>query len=608
VPWFQRLADRRHAGRIVALAGAALAAVSLAPAAAVPHGGWSELAAQTILTAGKSAPPGAWDLETGLRLEGLEAQWYSTADGEYFEYARKVADAALADPSRDAPGRSPYADALLGQQLMLLYGVTQKPAYYAAAKELHDRLAPWCGLAAESESASHSADAQQPCIARAFLAEYAAGFQQPEDLAAIARSSAAGNATAAGAGIGSSQEQLFAIAWMAASLSDALASFPADDPARGQALAALNQAATALARYQDARSGVLHLTPGQTSSAAPPTVDWLYVYALMKGVRLGYLAPHFGVDAARAWQAALARYVRLDSGGRLILQSEPAAAGNAGVQPGLGAFLLASTEVDLAPRSMTGRGAIVLLDAWYNSQQRKNAAGQLESYHYKWNDFSNSGYSLLGHMLRSRGLKAETLPAAPTSENLRDASYYLIVSPDIPVKNPNPHYMTSADAEAIAGWVRRGGVLILMENDPPNADLEHLNLLADRFGIHFDNVLHHHILGEHVEDGRIPVAGGGPLFERPHTLYMKDTCAISLSGSATALLHDRGDVMMATARYGRGTVFAAVDPWLYNEYTDGRNNPAIYSQFDNFAAGTELVRWLIQQRWPPAPAKKEAKQ
>jgi unsaturated rhamnogalacturonyl hydrolase len=53
---------------------------------------------------------------------------------------------------------------------------------------------------------------------------------------------------------------------------------------------------------------------------------------------------------------------------------------------------------------------------------------------------------------------------------------------------------------------------------------------------------------------------------------------------------------MATTKFGRGTVFAVVDPWLYNEYTDGRKNPLIYNQFDNFAAGKELVQWLLQQR------------
>jgi len=101
---------------------------------------------------------------------------------------------------------------------------------------------------------------------------------------------------------------------------------------------------------------------------------------------------------------------------------------------------------------------------------------------------------------------------------------------------------------------------------------------------------------DQVEDGRIPVATGGPLFHCDHALYMKNTCAISLHGSAQALPRDRGDVVMATAKFGGGTVFAMVDPWLYNEYTDGRKNPAIYKQVDNFAAGKEFVEWLIQQR------------
>jgi unsaturated rhamnogalacturonyl hydrolase len=34
------------------------------------------------------------------------------------------------------------------------------------------------------------------------------------------------------------------------------------------------------------------------------------------------------------------------------------------------------------------------------------------------------------------------------------------------------------------------------------------------------------------------------------------------------------------------------DPWLYNEYTDGRKLPPMY---DNYAAGKELVRWVLEQ-------------
>jgi unsaturated rhamnogalacturonyl hydrolase len=49
---------------------------------------------------------------------------------------------------------------------------------------------------------------------------------------------------------------------------------------------------------------------------------------------------------------------------------------------------------------------------------------------------------------------------------------------------------------------------------------------------------------------------------------------------------------MATARYGKGTVFAVGDPWLYNEYLDGRKIPA---EYQNFSAANELVKWLLAQ-------------
>ena len=52
------------------------------------------------------------------------------------------------------------------------------------------------------------------------------------------------------------------------------------------------------------------------------------------------------------------------------------------------------------------------------------------------------------------------------------------------------------------------------------------------------------------------------------------------------------------AKYGKGTVYAMVDPWLYNEYTDGRKLPAMY---DNLAGGEELVRWALKQV-PAKPA------
>jgi len=247
---------------------------------------------------------------------------------------------------------------------------------------------------------------------------------------------------------------------------------------------------------------------------------------------------------------------------------------------------------DYAPNAMLGRGNTVLLDAWFNSQKRADALGQQVYFHYKWNDQSDSGFSLLGQIFQQFGAQTTTVYSAPTLAALQHSQVYIIVSPDIPAKNPNPNYMRPEDAAQIADWVKAGGVLMMMENDPGNADLDHFNLLSERFGIHFNDVVRNRVDGSNFEMGKISVSGGGPIFHKPHTFYMKDICTISVTAPAAPALIDRGDVLMATAKYGKGTVFAVVDPWLYNEYTDGRKLPV---EYDNYAGGQELVRWILSQ-------------
>jgi unsaturated rhamnogalacturonyl hydrolase len=338
----------------------------------------------------------------------------------------------------------------------------------------------------------------------------------------------------------------------------------------------------------------------------------MFTYALAKGVRLGYLPRAYEKNAERGWSGIQKRFVRTDADGSVTLTGTVKVAGLGGAehrdgsyeyyvsQPvadndpkGVGAFLLAANEMEMAPRALEGSGQTVLVDGWFNSQTRKNAAGETELFHYKWDDFSNSGFSLFGHIWRSYGVKTETLTSAPTVQKLKDVQYYIIVSPDNTAKNPNPHYMTEADAGQIADWVRAGGTLLMMENDPANADIEHMDLLADKFGLHFNNVLVHHVEGDDFAAGRIDANASAP-FMHPHVLYMKDTCSIQLSGKAEPLMKDKaGDLLMAWTRYGRGMVFAVTDPWVYNEYTDGRKLPV---EYDNFGGGANLVQWVIEER------------
>jgi unsaturated rhamnogalacturonyl hydrolase len=56
------------------------------------------------------------------------------------------------------------------------------------------------------------------------------------------------------------------------------------------------------------------------------------------------------------------------------------------------------------------------------------------------------------------------------------------------------------------------------------------------------------------------------------------------------LVEKHGEIIMAIAKVGKGKVFVLGDPWLYNEYVDGRKLPAAY---ENFRAADQLTRWLL---------------
>jgi unsaturated rhamnogalacturonyl hydrolase len=376
----------------------------------------------------------------------------------------------------------------------------------------------------------------------------------------------------------------------------------------------LERDAAAVARYQDGATGLWYEVldkAGEKGNYLESSASCMFVYALAKGVRQGYLPQRYLANAERGYKGILSRFIQTGPGDDVSLTGT-VKVGGLGGEPyrdgsyayylsekiatndakGVGAYLLASAEMENAPNAKLGRGQTVLMDAWFNSQKRPNAFGQQVSFHYKWYDQSNSGYSLLGHLFNNFGAETKTLYTAPTVAALQQAQVYIIASPDILSKNPNPHYVQPEDGAQIAKWVKGGGVLVILANDPANTDLEHFNLIADRFGIHFNSVLRKHVLGDSYEMGKFKVSGGGPIFRDPHTLFMKDVCNLSVKSPAVSAFQDEEGILMATAKYGKGTVFATVDPWLYNEYTDGRKLPAGY---DNYAAGRELVRWILAQ-------------
>jgi unsaturated rhamnogalacturonyl hydrolase len=132
--------------------------------------------------------------------------------------------------------------------------------------------------------------------------------------------------------------------------------------------------------------------------------------------------------------------------------------------------------------------------------------------------------------------------------------------------------------------------LILLGNDSANANLKSMNVLSTRFGIRFNEDLFNPVFNSQYEQGAIMIPEGHSIFT-PKKIYVKELATLEVSEPATTILTKNGKNIMAVAKYGKGTVFALGDPWVYNEYTNGK----LPAGFENRQAADELVRWAISQ-------------
>jgi hypothetical protein len=240
----------------------------------------------------------------------------------------------------------------------------------------------------------------------------------------------------------------------------------------------------------------------------------------------------------------------------------------------------------------TASAQVVTLDYYFNHETHKNKSGQEVRFHYMWEDTENPGFSILGETFKSQRAKLQSLESAPTAANLKSANIYIIVDPDTKKETAYPNYIEEKDIKEIEKWVKSGGVLVMLANDSANVELPHFNNLAAKFGMHFNDDLQNHVIDDsHFQDGAV-VTANNPIFRTAKKIFMKDVCSIDIKSPAYAGLRNGNNaVIIAIAKYGRGTVLAVGDPWLYNEYTNGR----LPAGYENDKAADDIARWLIKQ-------------
>jgi len=607
---------------------------------------YAEDMAKTVMTIWKDSMtsgsrPAKWTYDQGVILKGIEGLWEATGDGKYFEYIQKSMDVFVDDEGNIRTYKFDdynLDNVLCGRILLTLFKVTGKEKYYKAAATLRKQL--------EQQPRTNEGGFWHKKIypdqvwldglymAEPFYAEWASTFHEDSDFNDIARQFIIIENHARDAktgllyhGYDESKKQAWAnkttglspnfwaraMGWYGMALVDALPYFPKDNPERKELINILNKFATAVTKVQDAKSGlwwdVLNF-PNRKGNYEEASASCMFVYTLAKGVRLGYLPSSYLATAKKGYAGIIQKFIT-NVDGQTNLEGTVSVSGLGGKPyrdgsydyyikekvvtndpKGIGAFILASNEINLLRTLPLGKGKTVTLDYYFNHETRNDFMGKPEQFHYIWDEMDNNGYSTFGNIFRKYGVNTKSLKTAPTLENLKHSSIYIIVDPDNEKESAHPNYINENDINSIYTWVKNGGVLLLFGNDSANVEFPHFNKLVARFGIQFNFDCINKETGNNFEMAKIDIAPGNIIFKNVKKVYIKEYSSLTVNPPAKTILKEGNVNVAAVAKIGKGTVFAVGDPWFYNEYTDGKK---LQPDFQNYQAAEDLVQWAIEQ-------------
>jgi len=608
---------------------------------------WPEKMAATVMTIWKDSMamqpdrPVRWAYDQGVVLKGIEGLWKNTADKKYFDYIEKSMDHFVQDDGTIRtykPDEYNIDHVSNGANLLLLYKVTLKEKYLKAIQLLRSQLKTHPrtsdGGFWHKNIYPYQMWLDGLYMGEPFYAEYAATFHEDTAFNDVARQFILMEKHARDAktgllyhGYDESRQQKWAdkksglsphvwaraMGWYGMALVDALEWFPADHPKRDSLIAILNRFATAITKYQDAKTGawwdIVDLG-GKEKNYLEASASSMIVYALAKGVRLGYLPDKFIAPAQKGYNGLIKQFIKTEDG-QVNLYGTVSVSGLGGNPyrdgsyeyymtekvvvndpKGVGAFLKAGNEMEMLPTLKQGKGKTVMLDCFFNHELKKDVTGTTVQHHYVWDQMDLNGYSLFGFVWNKHGAKTKDLADAPTEKNLTGSDVYIIVDPDTQKETASPNFFQPQHIDAIYNWVNDGGVLLLFGNDSGNVELNHFNQLVKKFGMQFNIDSRNKVTGNQYNMGTFSIPQNHQIFKTAKKIYIKEYSSQTISKPASAAFKDGNLIVMSIAKIGKGTVFAVGDPWFYNEYFDGRKLPA---SLENYKAGEDLVKWAIKQ-------------
>ena len=579
--------------------------------------------------------PRSWTYEQGVQLKAVEQIWYATGDPKYFNFIKRGMDFWF-----DKDGNLKYdADeynidhVTPGRAFLTLYRVTNDEKYKKAIEQIRSQLKTHPrtkeGGFWHKKIYPYQMWLDGLYMGEPFYAEYSSVWNEDNwnDIANQfvwmenhARDKKTGLLYH---GWDESKAQKWAnketglsphvwgraMGWYAIALVDGLDYFPKNHPRRAELVAILQREAGAIAKYQDKDGLWFDIVdlPKREKNYHESSASAMFVYALAKGVRLGYLPEKYLQAVNQGWAGIRREFIKEKPDGTLDWEGTVSVSGLGGNPyrdgsfdyymseklrtndaKGLGPAVMAAIEMENLTRGRIGKQKTVVLDDYFNHEVRKDGS----VWHYKWEEKGHPGFYAFGEQFKSFGANLDTLLSAPTSANLKNASVYIIVDPDTEKETEKPNFISATDAKNIADWVKSGGVLVMLGNDFGNAEFDNWNILAKQFGLEFNKDSKNRVVNDQYEQGRVTVPEGNPIFKTARDLYMKEISTLKINGKAQTILTLENQPIVAVVKHGKGTVFALGDPWLYNEYVDGRKMNGL---FQNHQAARELSAWLLNQ-------------
>ncbi|MBP7415242.1 MAG: glycoside hydrolase family 88 protein, partial [Pyrinomonadaceae bacterium] len=365
--------------------------------------------------------PPKWNYEQGVILKAVEQMWYATGDPKYFRHIQKGMDHWIDEKGnhKDYHLEEYNIDHVTpGTAMLLLYRVTGNEKYRKMVELLRSQLKTHPrtneGGFWHKKIYPYQMWLDGLYMGEPFYAEYSSIFGEDNwnDIANqfvwMERHARDPKTGLLYHGWDESKQQKWAnketgmsphvwgraMGWYAMALVDTLEHFPAGHPRRAELIAILNREAAAITKYQDAKSGIwwdIIDLGGREKNYLESSASAMFVYALMRGVREGYLPEKYLKTATRGWAGIKKEFIKTNAQGQTDWEGTVSISGLGGNPyrdgsfdyymseklrtndaKGLGPAIRAAIEIEAYERGWPGRGKTVVIDDYFNHEIRKS--------------------------------------------------------------------------------------------------------------------------------------------------------------------------------------------------------------------------------------------